>query len=171
MRYYLKEKNIVALYYVFFHTYLQYGILGWRSATKTILHPLQILQNKVMRIINRTTAEDHVKNNALYQKLKFLKIDDVYKLELRKFLYLYHVNDLPEIFETYFLSIDHAHHYNTRSKSNANYFVNSVRTNSGKNSIKFLGARLWNQIESQLKLNSYYRFKKEHTKLLLGCYN
>ena len=85
-------------------------------------------------------------------------------------MYLYHVNDLPEIFETYFLSIDNAHHYNTRSKSNGNYFVNSVRTNSGKNSIKFLGARLWNQIDSQLKLNSYYRFKKEYTKLLLGCY-
>ena len=98
-------------------------------------------------------------------------MDDVYKLELGKFMYLYDVNDLPEIFETYFLSIDHAHHYNTRSKSNGNYFVNSVRTNSGKNSIKFLGARLWNQIESQLKLNSYYRFKKEYTKLLLGCYD
>ena len=54
--YYLKEKNLVALYYVFFHTYLMYGILGWGSATKTTLHPLQILQNKVMRIINKTTV-------------------------------------------------------------------------------------------------------------------
>ena len=145
MRYYLKEKNVVALYYVFFQTYLLYGILGWGSATKTTLHLLQILLNKVMRIINKTTVEDHVKNNALYQKYKILKTDDVYKLELGKFMYLYHVNDLPEIFETYFLSIDHAHRYNTRSKSNGNYFVNSVRTNSGKNSIKFLNARLWNQ--------------------------
>ena len=124
-----------------------------------------------MRIINKTTGEDHVKNNALYQKYKILKINDVYKLELGKFMYLYHVNNLTEIFETYFLSIDHAHHYNTRSKSNGNYFVNSVRTNSGKNLIKLLGARLWNQKDSQLKLNSYYRFKKEYTKLLLGYYN
>ena len=145
-------------------------ILGWGSATKTTLHPLQILQNKVMRII-KITVEDHVKNNALYQKYKILKIDDVYKLELGKFMYLYHVNDLPEIFETYFLSIDQAHHYNTKSKSNGNYFVHSVRINADKNSIKFLGARLWNQIEFQLKLYSYYRFKKEFTKLLLGCYN
>ena len=79
-----------------------------------------------MRIINKTTVEDHVKNNALYQKLRILKIDDVYKLELRKFMYLDHVNDLPEMFEAYFLSIDHAHHYNTRSKSNGNYFDNAV---------------------------------------------
>ena len=92
MRYYLKEKNVIALYYVFFHTYLLYGILGWGSATKTTLHPLQILQNKVMRIINKTTVEDHVKNNTLYQKYKILKINDVYKLELGKFMYLYHVN-------------------------------------------------------------------------------
>ena len=113
-----------------------------------------------MRIINKITVKDHVKNNALYQKYKILKIDDVYELELGKFMYLYLVNNLPEIFETYFLSIDHAHHCNTRNKSNGNYFVNSVRTNSGKNSIKFRSARLWNQIDSQLKLNSYYRFKK-----------
>ena len=127
-----------------------------------------------MRIINKTTVEDHVKNNALYQKYKILKVDDISKLELGKFMYLYHVNDVPEILKTYFVSIDHAHHYNTSStgKSNGNYwyFVNSVRMNSGKNSIKFLGARLWNRIESQLKLYSYYRFKKEYIKLLLGCY-
>ena len=86
MRYYVKEKNVVALHYVFFHTYLLYGILGWGSATKTTLHPLQILQKKVMRLINKTTVEDHVKNNALYQKYKILKIDDVHKLELGKFM-------------------------------------------------------------------------------------
>ena len=51
-----------------------------------------------MRIINKTTVEDHVRNNALYQTYKILKIDDVYKLELGKFMYLYHKNDLPEIF-------------------------------------------------------------------------
>ena len=64
--YYLKEKNLVALCYVFFHTYLMYGVLGWESATKTTLHPLQILQNKVMRIINKTTVEDRIKNSSLY---------------------------------------------------------------------------------------------------------
>ena len=34
MRYYLKEKNVVALCYVFFHTYLLYGILGWEVQLK-----------------------------------------------------------------------------------------------------------------------------------------
>ena len=48
MCYCLKEKNLVALYYVFFHTYLLYGILGWGSASKTTLHHLQILRNKVI---------------------------------------------------------------------------------------------------------------------------
>ena len=42
----------------------------------------------------------------------------------------YHVQALPEIFETYFLPIAHqAHNYNTRSKSKQNYFLNSVNTN------------------------------------------
>ena len=64
------------------------------------------------------------------------------------------VNDikaLPQIFENYFLSRDLAHNYNARSKSNKNYFRDFVRTNAGKNSLKFKGVQLWNKMPSKLK--------------------
>ena len=54
-------------------------------------------------------------------------------------MYLNNIKALPQIFETYFLSLDLAHNYNTRSKSNKNYFLDFVRTNSGKNTLKFKG--------------------------------
>ena len=52
-------------------------------------------------------------------------------------MYSYHVKALPTIFDSYFLPIAEAHNYNARSKSNQNYFLNFVNSNSGKNSIKF----------------------------------
>jgi len=65
----------------------------------------------------------------------------IYNLELGKFMFLYHIKSLPDIFETYFLKlILHfllVHSYNTRSKSYQNYFLNQVRAKLGKKSIRF----------------------------------
>ena len=37
-------------YYIFFYSHIFYGILGWGSATDAALKPIQVLQNKVLRI-------------------------------------------------------------------------------------------------------------------------
>ena len=86
-------------------------------------------------------------------------------------MYLFHTNALPEIFDTYFLYTEHAHHYNIRSKSNQNYFLKSIITNSGKTSIQFYGVQLWNRIRLALKSVSFYRFKKEYAKILQDNFN
>ena len=102
-------------------------------------------------------------NNTLYYKYKFLKIDDIYNYEVGKFMYLNDIKALHQILENYFLSLDQAHNYNTRSKSNKNYFPDFERTNFGKNSLKFKGVQLWNNMPLKLKSFSFFRFKK-HTK-------
>jgi len=86
-------------------------------------------------------------------------------------MYTYHNKSLPEIFESYFLPMEQANNYNTRSKSKQNYFLNSAKTNSGKNSIKHFGIQIWNQIPSEIKSYSFYRFKKEFHKILLDNYD
>ena len=69
------------MYYVFFYSHILYGILGWGSATDTAFKPIQVLQNKVLRIMNKITWTDQVTNNSLYLCDKILKIADVYKLK------------------------------------------------------------------------------------------
>lgn len=170
MRHYIDRKNLIALYYVFFHSHLLYGILGWGSASKTTLKPIQILQNKVLRLMNKTTWKDHTENNVLYQKFELLKVDDIYRLELGKFMYLYQTKALPKVFETYFLDLTQAHNHNTRAKSNNNYFLPSIKTNSGKNSIRFHGVQLWNKLPVTLKHYSFHCFKKAYAEMLLKQY-
>ena len=152
------------MYYVFFYSHILYGTLGWGSATDTALKPIQVLQNKVLRIMNKITRRDRITNNSLYLSDNILKIADVYKLK-------YHIRALPEIFNTYFLLLEQIHNYDTRNKCNQNYFLNTIRTNSGKCSIKFCGTKLWTQILSNLKSSSFYSFKKEYAKTLLDQYN
>ena len=125
---------------------------------------------KVSRIINKTSWKDKIMNNTLYHKYKFLKIDDICNHEVEKFMYLNDIKALPQIFENYFLSLDLAHNCNTRSKSNKNYFLDFVRTNFGKYSLKFKGFQLWNKMPSKFKSFSFFRFKKEYKKLLCEQY-
>ena len=113
MKNYLNIKNLISLYYVFFFSYVLYGILGWGSAAKTAIKPIQILPYKVLIIINNSTWKDHIVNNSLRYKCKILKISNIYKFEFSKFMYNYHQKALSEIFEAYFLPIAQAHNYNT----------------------------------------------------------
>ena len=69
-----------------------------------------------------------------------MKIDEIYNYEVGKFMYLNDIKESPQIFENYFLSLDLAHSYNTRSKSNKNYFLDFVRTNSGKIHLNLKGS-------------------------------
>ena len=104
----------------------------------------------------------------MHYKYKFLKIDDIYKYEVGKFTYLNDVKALPQTFENYFLSLDLAYNYNTRSKSNKNYSLNFVRPNSGNNSLKFKGVQLWNKMLSKLKLLPFFCFKKKIQEVIAG---
>ena len=110
MKNYLNKQNLLALYYTFFYSHILYGILGWGSVSETEIKPIQILQNKVLRIINKSTWKDRVTINALHKSLNILKIADIYNFEVSKFMYLYHTQSLPEIFDPYFLPIEQAHH-------------------------------------------------------------
>ena len=165
MRKYFSNKNLLSLYYAFFYSHVLNGILGWSSATKTAIMPSQIFQNKAIRIINNSTWKDHINSNSLFLKYNILEIEDIHNFELSKFMYLFHTNALLEIFDTYFLSTEHAHQHNTTSKSNQNYFLKSIRINRGKNLIQLYGVQLWNRISLALKSFSFYCFKKEYIKI------
>ena len=78
-------------------------------------------------------------NDLLHQKYEVLKIKDLHKLELGKFMYFYYAKAQPEISQTYVLPIDQAHGHNARSKANKNYLLNTVKTNDGKSSTQFNG--------------------------------
>ena len=55
----------------------------------------------------------------MYSTLQFLKIDDMYKLELYNFMHQLHHSKLPDVFYKLFTIITSAHAHNIRFKQSA----------------------------------------------------
>ena len=51
LRHYVSKKTLVKLYYSFAYPYLKFGITSWGNGSVTMLKQLQVLQNKIIRIM------------------------------------------------------------------------------------------------------------------------
>ena len=123
------------LYHSLVGTYLRYGLASWGSAKTTALSKLQALQNKVVRYITHSSQSTDV--NKEYKALGVLRIDELYILEVGKFMYKYSKTDLPLSFGEYYRYISHS--YGTRTHINSVFSLPRPRTEMGKQSIKYMG--------------------------------
>ena len=82
-------KNV---YHAIFYSHIIYGISAWGSAYETHLNSLQILQNRVVRLIAQRdcfplTPGPLQSATPLYRDLGFLKIKDIFKHSLCIFVH------------------------------------------------------------------------------------
>ena len=73
------------LYYSLIYSRIQYGIVTWGTANKTLMQELNVKLNNIVRTI--TYSSKYCPVTFLYKTLNFLKLDDIYLLELAKFMY------------------------------------------------------------------------------------
>ena len=71
------------------------------STNKTLLNKFQVMQNKILLIIDYKCLKDRIKMNSLFKSMNILKIKDIYELEMAKFMYLYYPNKLTLNFDQY----------------------------------------------------------------------
>ena len=117
LRHFVNFETLRMLYHSFVKSHLLYGILSWGNDYKSAIQPLQILQNKTLRLMFKIEPQSHVANKYLYYSSKLLKIEDLHKLEIAKFMYLYEHNKLPLLFSDYFLPLKKIQCHTTRSSS------------------------------------------------------
>ena len=77
--------------------YDQYGISIWGTATKAKLHELEIRLNNINIICTKTWNKRFSFVPHLYEKLDFLKLNDMYKFKLAKFMHKLFSDKLPQI--------------------------------------------------------------------------
>jgi hypothetical protein len=75
-------------------------------------------------------------------------------------MFRFHNHLLPDVFSHFFTPVSSVHNYNTRLASKSSYVIPKSRTNYGKFSIGFEGAKVWNSIDESLKTTSFRVFKK-----------
>ena len=100
------------------------------------------MQNHILRLMSFRKVIDKVNLNNLYLSHKILKLEDIFKLELAKFMYLHNNSDLPKVFQNYFKSMTDTHNYNTRNSSIKNLFLPRMSTTQGQSSCFFYWSKI-----------------------------
>ena len=109
-------------------------------------------------------------SNKLHFDLNILKCKDLHKFAVSLFVYKQLNGGLPNIFRNYF--VINSTRCNRLTRQSNNLYLPQFRTNSGQKSLKYIGAKLWNDICPHIKQsNSVYIFKKLFKKSLIDSYN
>ena len=100
---------------------------------------IQIEQNSSVKIITKLPFIK-TKIYPLYNELNLLRLDDIFKLEVLKFMFSFKKKILPNCFKNFFATSSEIHKYPTRFACDDNWAVNFHCTKStSQRSIKFTG--------------------------------
>ena len=98
LKYILPTKCLIQIYYSIILPHLQYGVLAWGEYLNDI-SKLEIVQKKAIRIINKSTYNEHT--DHLFAKFKILRLKDIYKTQVANFIFKFKESNLPEYFENF----------------------------------------------------------------------
>ena len=133
------------------YPHLYYGVTSWGNTAAKYIDRIQMEQNSIVKIITKLPFIK-TKISPLYDKVNLLRLDDIYKLEVLKFMFSFKKKILPNCFKDYFTIPSEIHEYPTRFACDDNWAVNFHCTKStSQRSIKFTGCKLWNDLPSEFK--------------------
>ena len=147
---FLNYKTLLSVYYCIVYSHLQYGIIIWGNANKTKLLKLNNLHNKIIKLVKGKIKREN--NPKLEELTPLLSIDQIFKLEIGKFMFRYCNKQLPICFLQYFKTIDSIHNYSTRLSKQNSYFLPRYRLKQSQKLLTYSGAKLWSEIPSDIKI-------------------
>ena len=135
------------------YSHLQYAIICWGNSSKTIKHKLQVKQNRIIKTLcNKFGTKTRLK--PLYEQLQVLNIDEIYKLEVAKFMAKVNLNKLPVFCSnqsTIFRTLSSIHTYSTQSVSSKSFYVQRTSLVKTNQSLKISGVKIWNSLPGHIR--------------------
>ena len=168
LRDFVNVETLCMLYYSFIYSRLQYGIIVWGTATKNYLSEISVRLNYIIRTITRSNR--YTSMTSLHKNLKFLKLHDVYNLELGKFMFQLCKGNVPKIFHDSFMKINQIHHHDTRSTEKAIHYLPRMNKSFSQKTLSFRRTKLWKEIDNDIKSTLWVSFKKAYKHFLLQSY-
>ena len=147
------------LYFACIHSWVKYAIEVYGTASQSRINKLQILQNKLMKLLTRKCRM--YSTNALHTDLNILKVKDIHETVVPEFVYSCMKDTLIDPFVEYFKLRGDEH--NDDSRNNDNITTRTIHINMGKGTTLYTGATLWNKLPNEIiKIDQADIFKKEH---------
>jgi len=154
IRKYLSTDILRCMYNSSFMWFLQYDIVIWGQTFSFYIEPpLFKLQKKAIRTISHQTALSH--SLPLFKGSQLLRISYVFTLKLLTFVYDSMTMLAPSCFDGYFSLSSTVHSHETRQSSrNDLYLIRKNTLRYGLGSIRYLGAKLWNELPREIRTSS-----------------
>jgi hypothetical protein len=153
------------LYFAFIYPHIKYGIEVYGNCTMKSIDKLQIIQNKLMKVL--LNIPYRYSTNLLHKKLNILKVKDIYTSSLDMLVYDCLHCRCPPLLNNLFSRVQSQ--INTRQ--NTNLFIEKSRTELGKKRISVTGATRWNNIEKEVRILERNHFKNTVRNSLISGYD
>uniref|UniRef100_A0A669CTI2 Reverse transcriptase domain-containing protein n=1 Tax=Oreochromis niloticus TaxID=8128 RepID=A0A669CTI2_ORENI len=150
----LDYKAMRILYFSLIFPYLSYCAEVWGNTYATYIHPLYLLQKKVVRMVHNVKYREHTNN--LFIKSKLLKFEDLVKLQTLLFMCKAKNNTLPLKLQSLFVLCSGS----GDSRRKFDFKHKFARTTQRQMCPTVKGIRIWNCLEDNLKsCTNMHRFK------------
>ena len=168
LRYYFDTPVLLSVYYAIVYSHLQYAILCWASANQSDLTRINTIHNRILRYVSKSPRRSNITD--IYLNMRVLKINDIFELELAKFMFRFHKDTLPRPLALSFRKVSEVHNIRTRSASRGMLYPFASRKREGTRTIKHRGVICWNNIPASLRLKSFPHFKQLYKENILSSY-
>ena len=136
----LSKTSLVSLYYSYVYPYLTYCIEAWGCAMQTHLHPLFLLQKKIIRLI--TFSPYLVHTGPIFLNLQLLPLEKIFFSRVGLVMFKCSNNMLPNVISNLYIKNNEIHsHFTT------------------------ISARVWNEIVTKIIMDQHVSISKFKTML------
>ena len=143
----LTENTKRMMYFSLINPYLLYGNLLWGAAYQTHLQKLTTLQKRSLRIITNSKYNEHT--GPLFKRLNILKLDDIHKTELAKFVFAVKTSSAPSPLSDIYLLNSRVHTHHTRQQEDVH--VNKSKCDVVFRSFINKGPHYWSSLSPTIK--------------------
>ena len=156
----VNQECLRSFYFAHIYFHLQYAILAWYNTMKQNLKKIESTHCKTVRLmtLHGPLQNFHFGAHEMFKNMSLLKTEDIYKLEMAKFMYRMYHKQLPNAFNNYFTRIDSMHTYQLRSVKNKVFYTKTASTKQYKSWVSHAGVELWSKIDPSIKELSFKSF-------------
>ena len=170
IKHYIPENNRMLMFTAYFASKLYYGLELIGSADNTLIHKLQVKQNRALKIL--FNKDFYTPTSKLHHDLKVLKVEDAYRFNLAKFVFKQQNNLLPDIFKNHYVKIYETHGHKTRQNELLKIDNTPMNSQHREKLSKIIGAKIWNEIPQEIrKAKTLATFKLKCKAYYINRYN
>ena len=142
---YVSNQLARKLYSASVYSNISYGIEVYGSSSDTSLDRLQVIQNKLLKLLLR--LDPYTSINLLHSELNILKVKDLYDMSLLLIVHASLQGDCPADVKNWFVRRNSA--YNTRQTGYLEY--RRARLDLGTSRVQYHASELWNILSDVIK--------------------